>query len=69
VPATELIEGFLTYLGPALKAAGDTDQVPTLVRETLARGTGSTRQRRAFARRGRLTDVVDQLVTETAGTA
>ena len=33
----------------------------------LIGGTSAARQRRALRRRGRLTDVVDQLLAETAG--
>jgi glutamate---cysteine ligase / carboxylate-amine ligase len=66
VPAPELVESLLAYLGPALEAAGDAEQVQALARETLARGTGSTRQREVLEAGGRLTDVVDLLVAETA---
>jgi gamma-glutamyl:cysteine ligase YbdK (ATP-grasp superfamily) len=43
--------------------------VAELVAATLARGSGAARQRRTYERRGRLADVVDQLVAETAGEA
>jgi carboxylate-amine ligase len=45
---------------------GDWDEVSTLVRETLRRGTGARRQREAYARDGRIEDVVDLIVAETA---
>ena len=38
-----------------------------LARQVLIAGTSAARQRRALRRRGRLTDVVDQLIAETAG--
>jgi glutamate---cysteine ligase / carboxylate-amine ligase len=65
-PAADVVAGFLAYLRPALEAAGDWDEVAGLVERTLAGGTGASRQRRAFARAGRLSDVVDLLVEETA---
>jgi len=36
------------------------------VRETLEHGNGASRQRRAYERAGRLEDVVDTLIRETA---
>jgi glutamate---cysteine ligase / carboxylate-amine ligase len=66
LPARELLDGFLTELRPALEAAGDFEQVAELVAATMAGGGGAARQRRAYERRGRLADVVDQLVAETA---
>ena len=65
-PAADAVAGFLAYLRPALEAAGDWEEVAGLVERTLAGGTGATRQRRALARAGRLADVVDLLVEETA---
>jgi carboxylate-amine ligase len=41
--------------------------VSELTRRVLIAGTSSARQRRALRRRGRLTDVVDQLIAETSG--
>jgi glutamate---cysteine ligase / carboxylate-amine ligase len=38
-----------------------------LTRQVLICGTSARRQRMALRRRGRLTDVVDQLLAETAG--
>ena len=38
-----------------------------LTRQVLICGTSAARQRMALRRRGRLTDVVDQLLAETAG--
>jgi carboxylate-amine ligase len=66
VPAPELIEKFLVFLRPALEESGEWDEVSGLVRDTLRRGTGAKRQRAAFARRGRLEDVIDLIVAETA---
>src|SRR3984885_6287126 len=60
---TELVES----LRPQLEDSGDWDVVSELTQQVLIAGTSSARQRRALRRRGRLTDVVDQLVAETAG--
>ena len=65
-PAREVVEGLLQFVRPALDAEGEWDEVAGLVRETLARGNGATRQRAAYRRAGRLEDVVDLLVAETA---
>jgi carboxylate-amine ligase len=68
--APRLVELLLEFVRPSLEATGDWGEVSELVRMTLARGTGARRQREAFARTGRLEDVVDEIVTETArGTA
>jgi carboxylate-amine ligase len=40
--------------------------VSALVRQTMERGTGAQRQRQAYHRAGRLEDVVDLIVAETA---
>ncbi|MBA3806162.1 MAG: carboxylate-amine ligase [Acidobacteria bacterium] len=70
VPASELIEKFLAYLRPTLEENKEWDETAALVRETIGRGTGATRQRAAHARNGRLEDVVDLITAETAkGTA
>lgn len=66
VPAPELIEKLLAFLRPVLEERSEWDEISALARQTIARGTGATRQRAAFARAGRLEDVVDLIVTETA---
>lgn len=69
-PAAERVGALLDFVRPALEAAGDWAEVAEIVRATLARGNGARRQRAAFARAGRLEDVVDEVVAETAlGTA
>jgi carboxylate-amine ligase len=65
VPAAELVEKLLAFVRPALEESGDWDEISALVRETVRRGTGATRQRAAYARAGRLEDVVDLIVSET----
>lgn len=65
IPAREMIENLLSFARPALEEAGDWDEVSALVRETLERGNGAIRQRRAYERGGRLEDVVSMLIEET----
>ena len=52
-------------LRPQLTDFGDWDVVRQLATDALARGTSAERQRAALRRRGRLTDIVDQVVAET----
>jgi carboxylate-amine ligase len=52
---------------PALEDAGDLDLALDLLESLVAKGCGATRQRRAFGRNGKLTDVVDLLTAQTAG--
>ena len=66
VPAQQLVEQLLSFVRPALEAAGDWDEVAALVRLTLQRGNGAQRQRAAYQRAGRWEDVVDLIVNETA---
>jgi len=65
-PAREIIEKLLTFARPALEEGGDWEEISTLVHETLEHGNGANRQRRTYERAGRLEDVVDMLVEETA---
>jgi carboxylate-amine ligase len=65
VPASELILGMLDMLRPALEAEGDWDEMCELVGKLLHDGTGATRQRAAFARAGRLEDVIDVIALDT----
>ena len=70
VPALEMIEKLLAFLRPSLEANGEWEEISSLVRETVARGTGAMRQRQVYERAGRFEDVIDYLVAETAkGTA
>jgi len=66
VSAPELIDSLLGFVRPALEEAGDWDEVSAIVRQTLERGTGAERQRAAYQRRGRIEDVVDFVLEETA---
>ncbi len=64
VPAAELAGGLLQAARPALKEHGDLDRVTGWLRRLVRDGGGAARQRRAAARQGRLTDVVDHLIAQ-----
>ena len=66
VPAREMVENLLAFARPALEESGDWEEVSELAYDTLKRGNGAGRQRRAYERAGRLEDVVDMLIEETA---
>jgi glutamate---cysteine ligase / carboxylate-amine ligase len=63
----KLMEQFLGYLRGPLEETGDWDQVSELVGKLAAKGTSDRRQRVALAENSRLTDVVDLLTREMAG--
>ncbi|WUI03570.1 glutamate--cysteine ligase [Spirillospora sp. NBC_00431] len=58
----ELAGDLLAHVLPALRDAGDLGAVSRGVRRLLTGGTGAERQRGAYRRRGRLTDVVDDAI-------
>jgi glutamate---cysteine ligase / carboxylate-amine ligase len=66
VPAPELVAALLRFARPGMEASGDWEDVSALVQQILARGNGADRQREVFRRSGRLEDVVDFIVKETA---
>ena len=66
VPAPALVQALLDFVRPALEDGGEWAEVAALAAQTLRRGNGAMRQREVFARQGRLADVVDFLVRETA---
>jgi carboxylate-amine ligase len=66
IPAQAMVSKMLEYARPSLEECGDWGEVSALVRETLERGNGATLQREAYARAGRMEDVVDAVVAETA---
>jgi glutamate---cysteine ligase / carboxylate-amine ligase len=69
-PARSMVEKFLSFVRPSLEEHGEWDEVSAIARETVERGNGATRQRQAYARAGRLEDVVDLIIAETSkGTA
>ncbi|MEU4400965.1 carboxylate-amine ligase [Micromonospora orduensis] len=66
LPAAVLADRLVERAGPALDEAGDGDRVRAWRKGLTADGDGATRQRAAAARRGRLTDVVDEIAAWTA---
>ncbi|MEU5882555.1 glutamate--cysteine ligase [Spirillospora sp. NPDC047279] len=59
VPHRRLAADLVAHVRDALRDNGDLDQVTAGMRRLLTTGTGADRQRAAFRRRERLTDVVD----------
>jgi carboxylate-amine ligase len=66
-PVRVVVHRLLHALRPQLAEAGDWDTVRALAEEALRGGSAAARQRAAYRRRARLTDVVDLLLAETAG--
>lgn len=66
VPAHQMVEMLLTFVRPSLEARGEWQEVSSVVQEICRHGTGATRQRQIYHRTGRLEDVVDFLVKQTA---
>jgi len=64
-PAPAVVRSLLDRLRPQLEELGDWATVFDLAEATLSRGTSADRQRAALAERGRLADVVMQVVHET----
>lgn len=69
VRAEASVRQLLEHVRPALARLGDWERVRGLVTSALARGTSAARQRAEFARRHRLSDVVDLVIAETQGLA
>ena len=69
VPAAVAVERLIAELRPQLEELGDWEQVFDLSVQALSRGSSAARQRRAMARRGRISDVVDLLIADTRGGA
>jgi carboxylate-amine ligase len=65
-PAGDVVNELVNTVRPQLEDSGDWEIVKELTRQVLTAGSSSARQRRALRRRGHLTDVVDQLIAETA---
>lgn len=66
VPAAELARRLLATVRPALAARGEADRAADWLADLLRDGDGATRLRRAHARTGRLSGVVDELIANTA---
>ncbi|WP_040005599.1 carboxylate-amine ligase [Fibrisoma limi] len=66
VAARTLIKALLEYVRPALEEFGDWKEINTRVRDVLTGGTGASRQREIFRKKGSLEDVVDFTTDEMA---
>ncbi|AEB47037.1 MULTISPECIES: glutamate--cysteine ligase [Micromonospora] len=66
-PAWDLLHQLIGRLGPALERHGDHAEVTGLLEGLREHGTGAARQRMAYARTGRLQDVVAQVARQTRG--
>jgi glutamate---cysteine ligase / carboxylate-amine ligase len=69
VPAAELARRLLGAARPMLADYGELERVTRWLWELIKGGDGASRQRHAAARRGRLTDVVDHLIGQTAASS
>ena len=69
LPATEVVGHLVDDLRPQLEDSGDWEVISELTAAAMARGTSSERQRDRYAERGRVDDIVRQLIRETEGRA
>lgn len=65
MPARELLVRFVERLQPALEELGDVDMVCEELARIAADGNGAIRQRRAWRRRGEISDVIGELAAAT----
>lgn len=68
LPSARQAARLLDHIGPALAEHADTTAVTAFIGRLGARGSGADVQRASAARRGRITDVVDDLMATTART-
>ncbi len=64
-PAADMVGELLEVARGPLEESGDWDVVRAGVERMLVEGNGARRQRAAFARRGKLSDVVSLIIDET----
>jgi carboxylate-amine ligase len=65
VPALELLQGLVERIRPALEAVGDYDMAKDELARIAEVGNGAMRQRRAWARRHDVSDVIAELAAAT----
>lgn len=65
VPARAMLRRLLEEVRPQLERYDDWELIDNLAEQATGRGSSALRQRRAFARRGLLTDVADLILAET----
>ncbi|MGI5145368.1 carboxylate-amine ligase [Plantactinospora sp. CA-294935] len=68
-PAWHLMRRLFNRLRPALERHGDLPLVTALLSRLQAHGTGAARQRAAYAVRHEISDVLDDLIRRTRGSA
>jgi glutamate---cysteine ligase / carboxylate-amine ligase len=66
LPAAAVIERLLAFIRPALEEHRDWQLVAEQVARTMAEGTGAARQRAVYAKSGRVHDVIERIVEDTA---
>ncbi|GAA5053801.1 glutamate--cysteine ligase [Thermocatellispora tengchongensis] len=66
VPASVLARRLLDHVRPSLAEIGDLPLIEDGMARMLGRGSGAVRQRKSYARRSSLPDVVDDLIEATA---
>jgi carboxylate-amine ligase len=64
-PAWSLLTRLADHLRPALRASGDLDTVDAALARLRRDGSAAARQRAAFRRRGRVSDVISLLLRQT----
>ncbi|WP_041261318.1 carboxylate--amine ligase/circularly permuted type 2 ATP-grasp protein [Pseudofrankia inefficax] len=65
VPAEDLLGRLLAEIRPQLETAGDWELLTELAEQAIQRGSAAAAARRAFLRRGLLTDAADLLLART----
>jgi carboxylate-amine ligase len=65
VPAVQLVDGLIDRVTPALEAVGDYEFVRSGLERVVAEGNGAMRQRRAWARRNDVSDVIEAAAAAT----
>ncbi|MCU1491906.1 MAG: glutamate--cysteine ligase [Acidimicrobiaceae bacterium] len=67
VPAGRAVEDLLEYLGDALAAHGDAEEVGALASQVLEDGNGADRQRRIYQQSGSISELLARLAAWTTG--
>lgn len=65
VPMRELLGGFVEHLRPALESLDEYGRVSEELQRLAEQGNGAMRQRRVWARRGEVGDVIDEAAAAT----
>jgi carboxylate-amine ligase len=66
-PAGLAVEDLLRYVTPALDESGELEEIRALTMALVHRGNGAARQRAAWARRGRIDDVIESVTLGVNG--